>query len=48
MLVMENCLEIKDVSMFESLEACKGKKAPFGWLGQPDKSPKFKFKSLGK
>ena len=34
-LVTENCLEIEDVLKFESLEACKGKKAAFGWLGQP-------------
>ena len=26
--VTENCIEIKDVSKFESLEACKGKKPP--------------------
>ena len=30
----ENCLEIEDVLLFESLKACKGKKATFGWLGQ--------------
>ena len=29
-LVTENSLEIEDVFMFESLEACKGKKAAFG------------------
>ena len=34
-LVTENCLEIDDILKFESLEACKGKKAIFGWLGQP-------------
>ena len=34
-LVTENCLEIEDVLKFESLEACKGKKAAFSWLGQP-------------
>ena len=34
-LVTENCLEIVDVWKFESLKACKGKKAVFGWLGQP-------------
>ena len=34
-LVTENCLEIEDVLKFESLEACKGKKVAFGWLGQP-------------
>ena len=26
----ENCLEIEDILKFESLEACKGKKATFG------------------
>ena len=31
----ENCFEIEDVLQSESLEACKGKKAAFGWLGQP-------------
>ena len=30
----ENCLEIEDFFKFESLEACMGKKAIFGWLGQ--------------
>ena len=44
----ENCLEIEDVLKFESLEACKAKKVAFGWLGQPLKSPKFKFSVLGK
>ena len=34
-LVTENCLEIEDVLKFESLEACKGKKATIGWLAQP-------------
>ena len=34
-LVTENCLEIENVLKFESLEAYKGKKATFGWLGQP-------------
>ena len=34
-LVTENCLKIEDVLKFESLAACKGKKAPFCWLGQP-------------
>ena len=34
-LVAENCLEIEDVLKFENLEAWKGKKATFGWLGQP-------------
>ena len=34
-LVTEKCLEIEDVLKYESLEACKGKKAAFGWLGQP-------------
>ena len=29
-----NCLEIEDVLKFEYLEACKGKKAICGWLGQ--------------
>ena len=29
-LVTENCLEIEDVLKFESLAACKGKKATFG------------------
>ena len=29
----KSCLEIKDVWKFESLEASKGKKAAFGWLG---------------
>ena len=33
-LITENFLEIEDVLKFESLEACKGKKATFGWLGQ--------------
>jgi hypothetical protein len=32
--VTENCLEIEDILKFESLEACKGKKAAFGWLAQ--------------
>jgi hypothetical protein len=41
--VIENCLEIE----FESLEACKGKKAAFCWLRQPQKSPKFKFSVAG-
>ena len=45
----ENCLEIEDVLEFESLEACKDKKVAFGWLiGQPLKSPKFKFSVSGK
>ena len=34
-LVTEHGLEIEDVLKFESLETCKGKKAAFGWLGQP-------------
>ena len=34
-LVTENCLEIEDVLNFESLEAFKGKKVTFGWLGLP-------------
>ena len=34
-LETENFLEIEDVLKFESLEACKGKKATFDWLGQP-------------
>ena len=34
-LVPENDLEIEDVLKFEILETCKGKKAAFGWLGQP-------------
>ena len=34
-LVTENCLEIEDVLKFDSLEACKGKKATFGLLEQP-------------
>ena len=34
-LVPENYIEIKDVLKFEILETCKGKKAAFGWLGQP-------------
>ena len=34
-LVTEKCLEIEDVLKFESLEACKGKKATFGWPGKP-------------
>ena len=29
-LVTENCLGIEDILKFESLEACKGKKATFG------------------
>ena len=29
-LVTENCLELKDVLLFESLEPCKGKKVAFG------------------
>ena len=33
-LLTENCLEIEDVFEFDSLEACKGKKATFGYLGQ--------------
>ena len=32
-MVTGNCLEI--MKKFETLEACKGKKAAFGWLGQP-------------
>ena len=44
----ENCLEIEDVLKFESLEACKGKKATFRYLGQPYKSPKLKFSVSGK
>ena len=32
-LVIENYLKIEDVLKFESLEACKGKKATFGRLG---------------
>ena len=32
-LVTESCLEIEDVLKFESLDACKAKKATFGWLG---------------
>ena len=33
----ENCLEIEDILKFESLEleACEGKRATFGFLGQP-------------
>ena len=35
-LVIENCLEIENVLKLERLlEACKCKKAAFGWLGQP-------------
>ena len=45
---MTDCLEIEDVLKFESSEACKCKKATFGWLGQPKKSPKFKFSLSGK
>ena len=44
----ENCLEIEEVLKFKSLEACKGKKTTFGWLGQPYKSLKFKFAVSGK
>ena len=33
--VTENCLEIEDVLKFEKLKACMGKKATFGWQGQP-------------
>ena len=47
-LVTEKCLEIEDVLKFECLEACTGKKAAFGWLGQPLKPPKFKFSVLAK
>ena len=34
-LVTAICLEIEDVFKFDSLEACKGKKARIGWLAQP-------------
>ena len=44
----ESCLEIVNVLKFERLEVCKGKKAVFGLLGQPKKSPKFKFSVSGK
>jgi hypothetical protein len=37
----KNCLEIEVVLMFESLEACKGKKATFGWLGHGLKNHQF-------
>ena len=30
--VTANCLEIEDVFKFDSLEACKGKKAALDWL----------------
>ena len=33
---------------FGSLDACKGKKATFGYIEQPQKSPKFKFSVSGK
>ena len=33
----KNCLEIEDVSNFESLETWRDKKAAFGWLGKPFK-----------
>ena len=44
----EICLEIEDVFKFDSLEACKGKKATVGWLAQPYNSQKFKFLSSDK
>ena len=44
----ENCLEIENVLKFENLEACEGKEATFGWLGEPKKSPEFKFSVSGK
>ena len=44
----ENCIEIEDVLKFECFEACKGKKAAFGWLGQSLKYLKFKFSVSGK
>ena len=31
-----------------AFKACKGKKATFGYLGQPKKSPQFKFSVSGK
>ena len=34
-LLTEIFLEIEDVFQFDSLEACKGKKATIGWLAQP-------------
>jgi hypothetical protein len=46
--VTENCLEIEIVLKFESSEACEGKEATFGWLGEPKKSPEFKFSVSGK
>ena len=44
----ENCLEIEIVVNFESLETFNSKKAAFGWLRQPKKTPKFKFSVSGK
>ena len=40
--------EIEDVLKFDRLEACKGKKAMFGRLLQPQKLQKFKFSGSGK
>ena len=34
-LVTDTFLEIEDVFKFDSLKACKGKKAIIGWLAQP-------------
>ena len=42
MLVTEMCLDIKDAFKFDSLEACKGKKA------QPSKSQNSNFQVLEK
>ena len=45
-LLTENCLEMEDVfKKFDSLEACKGKKAVLDRLAQPQKLQKFKLSS---
>jgi hypothetical protein len=37
--VTEIYIEIEDLFKFDSLEACKGKKAIAGWLAQPHCKP---------
>ena len=46
--ILINCSEIENVLMLQCIEACKGKKSTFGWLGQPLKLLKFKLSVSGK
>ena len=42
----KNCLEIKDVLKFESIEPCKGNNAAFGWLRHQNSNIQFQGRKM--